>query len=114
MASPKVSEKWDDTRTFDEICDQSLFTYFFKKQSLNELAPNDDGKPHIVLKEDGEYLDFVLIGTYGGVVVDGDGNAGKGYMESMSEIYELYFEKDAKVAVLEYLRLAGLEEFIEP
>lgn len=103
---------WNDVRSFDEICDQSKFTYFWSYKDEERLAPGDKGKPHIVLFEDDKFLTGVIIESNGGIVVNAEFSAGKGYVEEVSKDFDLYLEKDARKAIAAYLIMSNSDEFI--
>lgn len=108
----KISDDWDDIRTFGEICDGSKFTYFWCWKGEDRLAPGDNGKPHIVLEENDNFLLGVTIETNGGIAVDGEFSAGKEFIKEVSKDFDLMLEKDAKKAIASYLILSNSEEFI--
>lgn len=108
----KISDEWDDVRTFDEICEKSKFTYYWCHIEQDSLAPGDNGKPHIVLEDTGDFLRGVTIEVNGGIAVDGEFSAGKQFVKEVSKDYDLYLEKDARKAIAAYLIQSNAEEFI--
>lgn len=108
----KVSPEWDDTRTFNEICSQSKFSYLCKLKGKDKLAPGDYGKPHLVTEQTEKGLVFTQIEAFGGAFVDGDGIAGHGFVSEINKSFDLCIYLDAKECVKVYFELCGLDEYI--
>ena len=107
----KISDNWDDTRTFEQICESAKFSYFFKKRT-GELASGDYQYPHLVMSQNEKHLEFTSIECVGGLMVRGDGYAGHGFVFEANKDFEMVVYLDAKECIRDYLTLSNQSEYI--
>lgn len=83
----KVSKKWDHIKSFEEICKESSFSYFFKKG--NSLAPCGIGRPHIVSGRNKIGVKSTVIGWDDGVTYEGDTVSGHAFIKDLADEYTM-------------------------
>ena len=104
-----ISDKWDDVRTFEEICESTKFAYFFK--SGDKLASGDYQYPHLVYSQIEMGLNFTSIECIGGLMVRGDGIAGHGFIQEANKDFEIQIYLDPIECIREYLKLSNQTEY---
>jgi hypothetical protein len=99
----KVSKNWNHIKSFDEVCKETKFSYFYK---LGEnLAPGDYQYPHLVSSQNEIGLIFTSIEWLDGLSYRGDGISGHGFVNEANKDFEIQIYLDAKECIREYLNL---------
>lgn len=103
MENLVISKNWDHKKTFEEICNQTKFAYFFKDG--NNLATGDYQYPMLVHKQDDNYLEGTILEWKEGLFYRGDFRSGHGYINEVSKDYKIQIYSDPKKCLKDYLFL---------